>query len=394
MSKRFWLSVGAVPVTALLAVISLTAASPSALPPLSTLEAGGFRSRQFHHLYPAHTRRYMGRFDGTPVFVDTNEDGLRTRYSKEEFTQHDHRVIFLGDSFTFGLGVTVEATFPSRVEEQLQQAAGTETVAVLNAGIVSYSPFLDKLLFEEKLVDYRPTFVALFLDATDIGDDYAYMRTAERFGDSWVFPFEDAPPVKYRGALSELMRPYFRRLTSALSYPFQLAGYQPPRNPDEYYDFEIAVGDVLEKNRYFIYRHPLDDTRHLFDRLLRNVDEIATRAAQLGAGFALVITPRYHHWNTQECPNNWEKNEYALAEPYQFEYFRYFDEARRGYPIINLLPDFQALHEYPLVFADDPHWNAAGHAFVARTVTRHLLSRAIIRPTVARTSTPPPSRPH
>jgi hypothetical protein len=345
-----------------------------------SLDAGGFRSREFHHIYPAHARRYMGRFEGAPVFLETNEDGLRTRYSKEEFRKHDERVIFLGDSFTFGLGVTSEDTFPSRVEAQLRRAASDETVAVLNAGIVSYSPFLHKVLFEKKLVEYRPTLVVLFLDATDIGDDHAYMSTAERAEASWIFPFEEGEPVRYRGALGELIRPHGRRLMSALDYPFQLAGYQLfPKSPD-YYDFEIEIGTVLEKNRYFIYRHPLDVTRPLFERTLRNIDEIAARASQLGAGFALAITPRYHHWNVAECPDNWEKDEYGLAEPYQFEFFRFFDEVRREYPIINLLPDFRATDQYPLVFADDPHWNAAGHAFVADTVTRHLLSTALPGP--------------
>ena len=347
-----------------------------------SIEVGGFRSRQFHHLYPPHTRRFMGRFDGEPVFLETNEDGLRTEYSKEEFKKHDQRVIFLGDSFTFGLGVASQATFPSVVEARLRQAADRGSIAVLNAAIVSYSPFLESLLLEKKLADYSPTLIVLVLDATDIGDDYAYMKSARRSDGAWVFPFDDAAPVEYRGALVELTRPYRRRLLSALTYPLLLAGYQPRRNAVDYdyYDFEIAVGKVVEHNRYFIYRHPLDDTRDFFDGTMKNIDQIAARAAGLGAAFALVITPRYHHWNPGECPDNWEKTEYALAEPYQFEYFRYFDEARREYPILNLLPDFQAADKYPLVFREDPHWNTAGHAFVAETVARHLLNRGLIRP--------------
>lgn len=345
------------------------------------LAAGGFRSREFHHIYPASTRRYMGTFEGAPVFLETNEDGLRTSYSREEFRTYDQRVIFLGDSFTFGLGVTSDDVVASRVEAQLRDRAESGAVAVLNAGIVSYSPFLERLLFEKKLVLYRPTLVVLFLDATDIGDDYAYMRAAARSGDTWLFPFEDATAVPYRGALTELSRPYRRRFMSALRYPFELAGYGRGPYADDYYDFELVIGGARENNRYFIYRHPLAVTRQFFETTLGNVDAIADSAARIGARFALVVTPRFHHWNIEECPNNWEAEEYGLAEPYQFEYFRYFDQVRRHYPIINLLSDFQTTDEYPLVFADDPHWNAAGHAFVARTVTKHLLGEALIRPT-------------
>ena len=345
-----------------------------------SLDVGGFRSRQFHHIYPPNARRYMGRFEGTPVFLDTNEDGLRTRYSKEEFRKHDHRVIVLGDSFTFGLGVPAEATFAPLMEPHLRHATGGASVAVLNAGIVSYSPFLEHLLLERKLADYRPTLVVLMLDVTDIGDDYAYMRIAKRSGNSWEFPFDDAPPVPYRGALVELTRPYRRRLTSAFMYPLQLAGYQNTADAGEfdYYDFELPIGGVVEKDRYFVLRHPLDDTRQYFDSTVQNIDSIAASAARLGAGFVLAITPRYHHWNPSECPNNWERREYALAEPYQFEYFRYFAGLRRDYPIVDLLPDFRSTTRYPLVFAEDPHWNAAGHAFVADIVSKHLVGRQML----------------
>jgi hypothetical protein len=346
-----------------------------------SLEVGGFRSRQFHHIYPPNTRRYMGRFEGTPVFLDTNEDGLRTHYSKELFRKHDHRVIVLGDSFTFGLGVPGEATFPPLMETRLRESIGGSSVAVLNAGIVSYSPFLQHLLLEKKLADYQPTLVVLMLDATDIGDDYAYMRTAQPSGNSWVFPFDDAAPVPYRGALVELSRPYRRRLASALRFPFQLAGLTTASSSEfDYYDFEVHVGGVVERNRYFIFRHPLDDTRAYFDDTMRNIDAIAASVARLGARFVLAISPRYHHWNAAECPNNWERRDYGLAEPYQFEYFRYFGGVRRDYPIIDLLPDFKSTTSYPLVFAEDPHWNAAGHRFVADVVAKHLVSRKLLIP--------------
>ncbi len=345
---------------------------------------GGIRSRQFHHIYPAQTRMYMGRFEGQDVFVETNEDGLRTAYAKEDFKKFLNRVIVLGDSFTLGLGVTSEDSFAARLENNLRHAIGGERIAVLNAGINSYSPFLEKLLFEKKLTEYRPTLVVLFLDVTDIGDDYWYMKESEQSNGASTFAWEDGAPSRYRGALYEVTRPYHRQLGSFLTYPVQLAkrlvgrGLQVRPRAYNYYDFRITVGNTVERNRFFIYRHPLDETRGFFDRTIRNVDDIASRTRQMGAGFALVVTPRFHHWNVKECPDNWEKDAYGLNERYQYEYFRYFDESERTYPIINLLPDFQATKKYPLVFRQDPHWNAAGHAFVADILTQYLLKRQLI----------------
>ncbi len=347
---------------------------------------GGVSSPDFHHIYPAHAHMYMGRFEGKDVFVDTNEDGLRTTYSKEDFKKYQNRVIVLGDSFTLGMGVTSEDAFPTRLEDNLRQASGSRSIAVLNSGVISYSPFIEKLLFRKKLAAYRPTLVVLFLDATDIGDDYWYLNESRKATGASTFALKDGTPPKYRGALYELTRPYRPLLESSLAYPLELArklagpsaSDGPARSPD-YYQFKITIGSTEERNRFFIYRHPLEETRDLFDRTLRNVDEIATLAKQMGAGFALFVTPRFHHWNVKECPDNWEKGEYGLSEPYQYEYFRYFEESRPGYPVINLLPDFQATGKYPLVFRDDPHWNAAGHAFVAETVMKHMLQKKLIR---------------
>jgi hypothetical protein len=354
----------------------------------------GLRSRQFHHVYPAHARLYMGRFEGIDVFVDTNEDGLRAPYSREDFKKYPNRVIVLGDSFAFGLGVRSEDAFPARLENELRRGMRGDGVAVLNTGIVSYSPFLQKPLFAKTLAAYRPTLVLVFLDASDIADDYAYMKEAERSDGLSTFAGEDGTPAKYRGALYELTRPYHRQLTSFVRYPFQLAeklsglgGQNLNPGGYDYYEFSVMVGDTLETNRFFIYRHPLKETREFFDRTMNNIDEIASLATRIGADFALVVTPRFHHWNDKECPDNWEKNQYGLNEPYQYEYFRYFEEAGRAYAIINLLPDFQATDRYPLVFRNDPHWNAAGHAFAADAVARHLLTRQLIR------STRSPTRP-
>jgi len=147
---------------------------------------------------------------------------------------------------------------------------------------------------------------------------------------------------------------------------------------NDYFKFEIDVNGVRETNRFFIYRHPLDKTRAFFDTTMGNIDQIAVLSAKMGAGFALAVTPRFHHWNAKECPDNWEKDAYGLHEPYQYEYFRYFEDTKRDYPTINLLPDFKATDKYPLVFREDPHWNANGHAFVAETIAQHLLKRQLI----------------
>src|SRR4030095_16199761 len=108
----------------------------------------GLPSSTYHHAYPPNAKMFQGVFEGTPVVVRTNEDGLRTPYTGAQFREYQDRVIAIGDSFTFGFGVRQEGAFPERLEGLLRKALPSRHLAVLNAGVVSYSPLLEKLQFD------------------------------------------------------------------------------------------------------------------------------------------------------------------------------------------------------------------------------------------------------
>jgi SGNH hydrolase-like domain, acetyltransferase AlgX len=327
----------------------------------------GVSSESVHHIYPANRTMYAGEYEDKHVVVSTNEHGLRTQYSPEAFRAHPKRIMVLGDSFVFGLGVPQESTFPEVLERNLSRTL--PGLAVLNAGVISHSPLLSKLLLDEIDELYLPTLVVLVLDPTDIGDDIQYAREIKRDGDNRVyFETRRAQGEPYYGGLVQVLSPYlalpYRKLIDAIGFG----------DPYDYYRFELTIGDVTERNRYFIYRHPLELTERYFTETASHVRDAAAIANSVGASFLLVVSPRFHHWNTKEAPDNWEKDEYSLNEPFQYEYSRFFDEAqgRLGFPVLNLLPSFQATEEFPLVFRDDPHWNERGHAFVAEAIAEHL----------------------
>ena len=246
-------------------------------------------------------------------------------------------------------------------------------IAVLNAGIIGSSPLLEDILFAGKIRDYRPTLVLLFLDATDIGDDIQYSRELKEDGGSVHFELKNRElnSVRhYYGAVFELARPY---VEPAMDYLVSAATGRPRRKYD-YYDFQLNLNGTVETNRFFIYRYPLAVTRPYFLKTLEHINHLAAAVQASGARFILVVAPRFHHWNPRECPKNWERKEYSTDEPFQYEYFRFFDEIRGslGYPVLNLLPVFRETKEFPLVFEDDPHWNVRGHAFVANVLAGFL----------------------
>jgi hypothetical protein len=344
------------------------------------------RSTEYHHIYPPNREMFQGVFDEHPVVIRTNEDGLRTGYTREQFRRYHDRVVMLGDSFVFGYGVRQEAGLTAVMEQLLRDRLGEADVAVLNAGVPSYSPLLERALLAGKLEEYKPTLVVLLVDVSDIGDDTQYLSEGHIVDGRMVFD-PRVKPSAYHGALFELIQrvspsiPWGSPPVHALNYPFRVARRGQPKKDYDYYKFSVTVGQAIEKNRFFIYRHPLEETRPYFARTLENINAVAAEAERLHARFLLAVNPRYHHWNPKESPENWE-HDYTVDEPYQYEYFRFFDEARArvAYPVFSLLPAFKATREFPLVFKEDPHWNERGNAFAARVLVDHLLETRMIGP--------------
>ena len=199
---------------------------------------------------------------------------------------------------------------------------------------------------------------------------------------------------RHYGPVWQLTRP----LRAALALPFEaaLGPLGAARDaPYESHRFDLKFGRKRERNLYFIYRHPLARTRPYFERTLDNIRALAAEVTSSGARFALVVAPRFHHWNPEECPDNWESDLYALDEPHQYEYFRFFREARGhvGFPIHDLLPVFRETDEFPLVFRWDPHWNERGHALVADSLSRYVLASGLLEASRTNPSRDRPGRP-
>lgn len=142
-------------------------------------------------LYDPHeVRRFDLRADqagftfGAPMSVDAQ--GFRPN-GPEPRRAGGPRIVALGDSFTFGLGVRDEQTWPAKLERFLgtRDAAG---VTVLNAGRISYDAFQELNLLKERLLEMEPAIVIHGLYWND------YMN------DSPPDP-DETPPVTERGYL-------------------------------------------------------------------------------------------------------------------------------------------------------------------------------------------------
>jgi hypothetical protein len=293
-----------------------------------------------------------------------NSDGARSPFEATDFGEQDFVILFLGDSYTYGLRLGYEATYPARVEQFLSEQDCRARVRTVNFGWTSSSPLLGLRLLREVGHRYQPDLIVYSLDMTDFRDDLFYEDRLRAGGD---LAFD---PSRIVDRFVATRMPW---LDLDLRMPSAFAALL--RQPDE----------ALEQppdDRYFVTNQPLERSREAIERgvmkNLRGMHEFST--GRLDAPLVLVIYPRAFQYSAREVPENWEGDEYEVLGPYAKEPFRYFEEVgdELPYPVIDLLPDFERTRVFPLFRNDDPHWNRRGAAFVARIVAGSLVSEGLV----------------
>ncbi len=126
-------------------------------------------------------------------YYHINSSGLRGEEHSLEKRPGVYRIAVLGDSFTFGMSVNLEDTYPKRLEKLLQQQK--PSVEVINFGVIGHNMWQHYEMLRRRVLAYHPDLVVLGLFA---GDDFYYSippyDASGRFAGEFPFPpFEEEP---------------------------------------------------------------------------------------------------------------------------------------------------------------------------------------------------------
>jgi lysophospholipase L1-like esterase len=98
------------------------------------------------------------KVDRKPVYI--NSHGTRGRDFMVPKPPHTLRIVSLGDSKTFGWGLTETETYSSVLEKLLQEKVGANRqVEVINAGVNAWSYYQLNAYFRDYALGYAPDFV-------------------------------------------------------------------------------------------------------------------------------------------------------------------------------------------------------------------------------------------
>jgi hypothetical protein len=109
---------------------------------------------------------------GAPHPIFTDNLGFKDREVRDvPLTTDKHRILFMGDSFTEGIGEPYEKTFVAKIQDKLEG----QSYDILNAGVASYSPRL-YYLKTKYLIEHGLKFdeLVVFSDISDAQDEINY----------------------------------------------------------------------------------------------------------------------------------------------------------------------------------------------------------------------------
>ena len=286
----------------------------------------------------------------------TNNLGFRDKAVREIPKESDAwRLVFIGDSFTEGLGVAYEKTFVGRVEQRLEG----KCIDVLNAAVSSYAPSIYyrkmKYLIETTGLDIDE--VVTFIDISDVHDEALKYRLDEndRVADQGFSRVAQTGTMG-PGAPSGLQHLKQWLLENSLLVRFA----------DIVKDQLSLRGDFTER------RLRLNGWESAWEY----DDSAYENHGQLGLSLARANMDRLH-----DLLNRHRIKLRIVIYPWADQIFRNRIDSRqvvawsawaeeRQIPILNLFPAFMAGNDARQTIANyfipyDNHWSEAGHKYIA-----------------------------
>jgi len=285
-----------------------------------------------------------------------------------------YRILVLGDSVTYGVGVRPEETFPKRLEALLSPRDGRR-VEVMNAGVSGYTAYNEWQFFRAQGHRFEADLVLSVLCLNDVVNPrlhWNYTREAVTNIPAEAIPNPDydrrhvLPILRARARLAALERDAAagRFPASSLVYQWLVRHVSRAESPP---DIHAAVPAFLTGEDSIGIEVLKDESTPemrwlagIYDRLNQDVTRAGARLLAVILPLAYELDPSYSH-----------PPQPVLASALE----------RRGVPCLDLLPGLRARASEPL-FATPRHgrgrrldvWHLTdtGHRAAAEVIAAHL----------------------
>jgi len=261
-------------VSLLLCGLILEVAVRLLLPPLDNAEMKVFDAEIGKTLRPGYVGTDLG------VEVRINAHGLRSPEFSLEKPEGTYRILVLGDSWTFGVGVQQDETYPVQLERILNERFPDRKTEVLNAGVSGYETYNEAVYFRRTGCKFQPDLVLIgFYPVNDLHDKKSkYERYARERVEHPVWHFiRRFPKVHLRSYQ------YFGYMRSSLK-----RSYRRWRSDASNFD---AGSEELDEDYFVEWTSLYRDDFQGWNTAKKSLADIAGLAEENGARVVLAVFP-------------------------------------------------------------------------------------------------------
>ena len=292
------------------------------------------------------------------TMIEVNSKGLRgpeVDYAKPPGTA---RILFLGDSVTFGFFVEEPDTFPRAVQRSLERSA-SKTIEIINTGVGGYSPWQQKLYLEREGYRYEPDLVIVSFVLNDVTEKFRLAR----FGGP-------APDQRGNAQLMLTRKPRLRDRIAISSYVNQYRWLEGRRSHIE--EGKSKPPESLSKLQWYHLLYQPDDphVKRAWDVTLANLGALIETCESLGLPVVLVSFP----FTDQALGGEAQRRPQRILNAFA---------SHRGLSFLDLLPvleDEAAARAIPFesFFIDDDHLSPPGAEVVGASIAAFLQEEGLV----------------
>lgn len=169
------------------------------------------------------TPGYQGKSYATRVEI--NENGFRGPSIDKPRPNEVFRIFCVGDSFTFGMGVEEDESWPSQLSKRLAAPPGYNQIEVINGGVPGYNLGQYCRQIELSLLEFEPNMIVIGLVENDLEPSFFVE-------DGYLCVPRKKTTVVFPGKRWFQTHSYFYQALN-MRYQAWMASWLMKRNPDE-----------------------------------------------------------------------------------------------------------------------------------------------------------------
>ena len=312
----------------------------------------------FHHTLVKNITHSDARWGPIGYRVDTNSLGFKDRSDRKVALEtNGQRIVFLGDSFTEGVGYEYTQTFVGLIDKSMQ----SRNIEVLNAAVSSYSPIIYLRKTEYLINDIGLKFdhLVVFIDISDIEDEAIHYAFDEQRN------VVDAPTSK-ANEFDERIKRFITEDTILLSN-LRIFLRKLKKSNKEHNKKKIEDALNVFRGMWTYDETAYEDYGKKGVQLaVQRMDKLSSLLKQHKIKLSIAVYP----WPDQIMRGDVNCKQVTIWQSWASDH---------NVGFINLFPAFMTgekaediIRRYYIL--GDVHWNKAGHELVAKNTLHYLVN--------------------